>query len=413
VVEESTYIMNKTRSLTGRARARLVAPANRARLLLAVASALLTACGSSTNTDLFGKSVGDEPKGRGTGGNSVDDRAGAPGSGGGNGDAGANAGTGGFDTGGTSSVFGGGAGGISGGSGAGGIGGGSGAARGDAGTAGVTNPGGAGGDQGAGGTQAGGTTGSGGSVTGGIDGGSGGAPEQPPCVTKPSQTVLIGDSYVNWTTHTFQADLARQAGASFRLYAMGGASMATGGITTLIPDQFENGVRADKDIRVVIMDGGGNDILVPAATWIGGGTCKNRADSPSVPVCQQIVQASLDREQVLMDRMADVGVRDVVFFFYPTVPNGTILGGTNPNAIASWASPKVKAGCEGAYDRTGRRLRCHFVDMVPVFKGHPEYFATGDIHPNTSGSAAMAKAVWETMTSACVAQKAGSGCCQP
>jgi hypothetical protein len=125
------------------------------------------------------------------------------------------------------------------------------------------------------------------------------------------------------------------------------------------------------------------------------------------------VQASLDREQVLMARMADVGVRDVIFFFYPIVPNGTVLGGSNPNAIATWALPKVKAGCENAYGHTGRRLRCHFVDMVPVFQGHPEYFAIGDIHPNTTGSAAMAKAVWGTMTSACVAQKASSSCCQP
>jgi hypothetical protein len=181
----------------------------------------------------------------------------------------------------------------------------------------------------------------------------------------------------------------------------------------LIPQQFENAVRADRDIRAVVMDGGGNDILLPAASWRGGGECKNRMDAPSLPVCREIVQASIDRTVVLMERMVEVGVRDVVFFFYPTVPNGTVLGGRYPNAMADYARPLAKAGCDGTSQRTGGRLRCHFVDMVPVFAGNPRYFSTGDIHPNYSGSAAMARAVWDTMKSACLAQDANSGCCKP
>jgi hypothetical protein len=68
--------------------------------------------------------------------------------------------------------------------------------------------------------------------------------------------------------------------------------------------------------------------------------CKNSANSPNLPVCQQIVQTSLDREQVLIERMADVGVSDIIFFFYPIVPNNTVLGGANPNAITAWARPR-------------------------------------------------------------------------
>ena len=402
--------MNTTRPLTGRARAQLCAPATYASILLAALAALTTACGSSMRDELFGRSDGETPHPHGTGG-----RSGHGVESGGTGVAGASTAGRGGGEGGTSSV----------GMGSGGIGAGadpgsSGSSNGNAGTGpsdagGGPDPGsgGAGGDPGGGGTSAGGRPNSGGAGAGDGSGGAGGAPERPPCVTKPSQIVLIGDSYVNWTTHTFGADLAKEAGETWRMYAMGGASMATGGLTTLIPDQFENGIRADKDIRVAVLDGGGTDILVPAATWVGGGSCKNRADSGNVAVCQKIVQASLDREQQLFARMADVGVRDVVFFFYPIVPNNTVLGGTNPNAIAAWALPKVKTGCDDTYVRTSGRLRCHFVDMIPVFQGHPEYFATGDIHPNRSGSAAMAAAVWDTMTSECVAQKPGSGCCEP
>ncbi len=428
--------MNETRSSARRTRAKAAA-------LVAAVGTLAAACGSSGSGDLFGDpdprhAGGKSGSGAGQGG--VFGAGGASGFGGtsgaGTGAVGGGAGRGGGGAGGNSFGSGG-----AGGAGAGGAGGSSGATGGVAGTAdvdagsaggslgvgsagGSLGVGGAGGTQGVGGDGAGGTSGAAGTDGAGAGGtnggagtdgagGSGGSPAQPPCLTQASQVVLIGDSYVNWGTHTFQADLARESGATFRMYAMGGASMATGGITTMIPVQFENAVRADRDIHVVIMDGGGNDILVPAATWVDGGDCKNRADSPSIPVCRQIVQASLEREQVLMDRMADVGVRDLIFFFYPIVPNNTFLGGRNPNAIATWALPQAKAGCDAAFDRTGGRLRCHFVDMVPVFQGHADYFARGDIHPNTKGSAAMAKTIWSTMKSACVAQKASSGCCQP
>jgi lysophospholipase L1-like esterase len=51
--------------------------------------------------------------------------------------------------------------------------------------------------------------------------------------------------------------------------------------------------------------------------------------------------------------------------------------------------------------------------MIPVFDGHPEYFAFADIHPNSTGSQAMAKAVVKVMKDACIAQPASSGCCTP
>jgi hypothetical protein len=426
---------------------------------LAAAGGLLAACGSDANNDLFSRSGrGGREGSAGTG------QAGALGFGGANGAGGRNGTGGSGGSSGGSSSGGAGAGGRAGASGAGAAGtaggadasstggsqgvsgaqgtggsgpGGTSGANGTNGTGGA-GVGGTGGANGTGGSGVGGTSGAngtngtGGSSVGGTSGGngtagsgaggtsgasgtggSGGISEPPPCASKPSQTVLIGDSYVNWVTHSFRADLARLTGESWRLYASGGAAMASGGIGTLIPQQFENALRADSDIRVVVMDGGGNDILLPAPSWAGGSECNDRMDSPSLPVCRQIVQASIERERALMDRMADVGVRDVVFFFYPIVPNGTVLGGRYPNAISAWARPQVREQCDGTYQRTGGRLRCHFVDMVPVFEGHPEYFSTGDIHPDTSGSAAMARAVWDTMKSACIAQDASSGCCQP
>lgn len=234
---------------------------------------------------------------------------------------------------------------------------------------------------------------------------------EPPCLDNPTQVAILGDSYVNWPSHTFPSDLANLAGQTYPLYAVGGFSMGSGGIG-LIPPEFDQAIAAHPDIKTVIMDGGGNDILIPDAfQFPQGGSCKNDVNSPNISDCQKIVQKALDAATTLMQHAADKGVRDVVYFFYPHVPEGTLLGGLHPNEILDYALPKVQALCDQAYSMTSGRLTCHFVDMIPVFQGHPEYFALGDIHPNSQGSAAMAQAVWSKMQQDCLAQPASSGCC--
>ena len=238
-----------------------------------------------------------------------------------------------------------------------------------------------------------------------------GGPVKAPCLSRPSEVALFGDSYINWPTHTFPADLNRIAGQNFRLYAVGGFSMGSGGLG-LIPPQLDQALAADPNIKVAILDGGGNDILLPdTLQFPQGGNCKNDLNAANIPDCQKIVQKALDSATALMKRAAAAGIQDVVYFFYPRVPEGTLLGGAHPNAILEYALPKVKALCASAYSVTGGRLACHFVDMIPVFSGHPEWFVPGDIHPNAQGSAAMAQAVWSAMQNDCIAQPAASGCC--
>jgi hypothetical protein len=244
-----------------------------------------------------------------------------------------------------------------------------------------------------------------------------GAPRpKPRCLAKGSQVVLLGDSYINWVSHTFPADLNREAGQTFRMYAVGGYSMGSGGIG-FIPPELDQAVAADPDITTVVMTGGGNDVLVAdTAQFPRGGDCKMSEMSPTIPDCQKIVAKALAAADKMMnDGIAKLGneITDVVYFFYPNVPEGTLVGGTHPNAILEYAAPMVEAFCDGAYQRSGGKVACHFVDLRPVFKGHPEYFAPTDIHPNGMGSAAMAKAVWQTMKDNCLAQPASSGCCEP
>lgn len=266
-----------------------------------------------------------------------------------------------------------------------------------------------------------GSGGAGGAGGAGETGGAGGASQggKPPCLANANQIFLMGDSYVNWISHTFPSDINAASKLQIANYAVGGTSMGSGGIG-LIPDQFDPAFAKHPNLTTVIMDGGGNDVLVPdTVQFPQGGQCKNMgAQSPTIPDCQKIVEKALSAGRTLFMKMAQKGVKDVIFFFYPIVPKNTLIGGTDPNGMNEYARPKIKVQCDTAYEQSiaidpQKPIRCHFVDMVPVFQGHPEYFADADIHPNAAGSKAMAAAVWSKMQSACVGQPASSGCCQP
>jgi hypothetical protein len=237
---------------------------------------------------------------------------------------------------------------------------------------------------------------------------------RPKCVTQDSQVLLVGDSYINWISHSFPADLAELSGQNWRLEAIGGTSLASGGIAFLgvgfIPDQFERAIAADPNAHTIVMDGGGNDVLIRDVA-LAPNSC-TRSGSSDAPGCQQIVDLAVDAARDLIARAAAQGIRDVIYFFYPHVPAFTFLTEDDPNEILDYALPKARDVCERAEEATGGTLRCRFVDMVPVFAGHPEYF-NEDIHPNQVGGRVMAETIWQIMEDNCLGQKGAKDCCEP
>jgi lysophospholipase L1-like esterase len=240
-----------------------------------------------------------------------------------------------------------------------------------------------------------------------------------PCITNEADVVLIGDSYVDWITHTFPADMRAEAGQQWPSYAIGATSMATGGLGR-IPDQIPTAFGDNPNIKAIVMTGGGNDILVADTVMFpDGGMCTSVANAPMIEDCQKIVQAALDEAVRLMDDTADRGVRDIVYFFYPHIPGGGLISGPTPNPILDYALPRAREVCESSLERTDGRMRCTFVDMVPAFEGKTGLFSdavseAGDgVHPNSMGSKVMAEEIWTVMKEKCIGQPASSGCCMP
>jgi len=118
-------------------------------------------------------------------------------------------------------------------------------------------------------------------------------------VKNPNQVISMGDSYINWVSHTFPADLnARRSDfpANLRdrrlLHGSGGIG--------LIPTEFDTALTADPDIIAVVLDSGGNDVLVAAP---GRLDCKNMANAGSVPLYQVIVTDAIAAGDKLATRM--------------------------------------------------------------------------------------------------------------
>jgi lysophospholipase L1-like esterase len=288
-------------------------------------------------------------------------------------------------------------------------------------------PVGTGGAGGAPGPMAGAGAGTGGAGSGGAGGGgAGGAagstttPEHvPPCIDDPADVVLIGDSYIDWITHTFVADIRAESGQQWPSYAIGGTSMATGGIGH-IPDQLDTALADNPEIKAIVMTGGGNDILVADTIMFpDAGMCTSVQTAPMIPDCMAIVAAALEEAKNLMDKTADKGIRDVVYFFYPHIPGGGLISGPYPNPMLDYSMPLARDVCDSAFERTQGRMRCTFIDMIPVFEGKTGLFAdavseAGDgVHPNSMGSKVLAAEVWRVMKEQCIGQPASAGCCMP
>ena len=47
---------------------------------------------------------------------------------------------------------------------------------------------------------------------------------------------------------------------------------------------------------------------------------------------------------------------------------------------------------------------CHFIDLQPLWSGHPEYTDGSGILPTDAGAGVLADAIWSVMQQDCIAQ---------
>jgi len=199
-----------------------------------------------------------------------------------------------------------------------------------------------------------------------------------------NEVLILGDSFFA-TSHEitgYLEDLARgagvlQAGERYRDQSRlvnNALALSSYGIL----DQYRTAA-ADAEVNVVIMNGGGADVLL--------GSCI--AANASCPVVSAAAAAFDD----LLLTMSEEGVTAVVFASYPD-PLPTDV---RPKMDA--LRPLLQASCEQS------PVPCFFLDLREAFYGnYTEYVLADGMNPTAAGSQASAGAIWKVMQDNCLAQ---------
>lgn len=202
--------------------------------------------------------------------------------------------------------------------------------------------------------------------------GTDGGPEAGMCSgdSVPADEVLwIGDSWVTnpGVQHTGVRDLARAAGAigpndDYADLAAAGATMAK------IAEQYATGESGATKVKVIIMDGGGWDLIE-----------SNGAASAVTSAVQAF-------QQLLAKVAADGTVQSIVYYLVPE--------------SAAINVPALRPGMEQAC--ASSTVPCYWVDLQPLWASHPEY--SNGMLASDAGAQEVANTIWATMQANCIAQ---------
>jgi lysophospholipase L1-like esterase len=231
-----------------------------------------------------------------------------------------------------------------------------------------------------------------------------------PCIKNGNEVVFIGDSYsdypiahqslATWMARLAVEDGALMRGQAYRNRAAAGTTLAA--VPAAIQSQWAD-TKSMKPIHVVVMTGGGNDVLINNQQCRAEGSEK-RED------CQQVVQNSLDAAKNLFASMKETGVSDVLYFWYPHIPGGLLTGFERGTSISDYTYPMLEDLAKTSSTDT---FHVYTVPTVKLFEGHPEYFYSDGLHANDAGETKIAEEIWKVMKANCIGQAESSGCCMP
>lgn len=191
-----------------------------------------------------------------------------------------------------------------------------------------------------------------------------------------SEVLWIGDSWIQipGTQHTRVRDLARATGAigpseDYANEAAPATDMAA------IAQQYRTQQSGATKVKVLLMDGGTWDPI--AAQMMGD------------PIGPAIDNAVSTFAAFLTEVASNGTVEHVVYFLMPELP--TIPG-------VATMRPLLQQACASSV------VPCHFLDLQPLWLGHPEYTARDGIQASEVGARVIADSIWAIMQSNCIAQ---------
>ena len=204
-----------------------------------------------------------------------------------------------------------------------------------------------------------------------------------------NQVVTIGDS-IFALSGKLQDYLEDYAGETFRRYTISGAEITGGIIATDIATQFEIAKSDNPNIDTILMDGAGNDILIPAIALFDPYNCKTqwyqwgRLSS----TCKNFIDdLYVDTVNVLNNIDAN-GVDNVIFLGYYYTKNALLWLDSLEEAI-DYGDMRLSQACAFS------AANCTFVDPRSTIRDSD--IIIDGIHPASSGSRKLANLVWPVL----------------
>jgi lysophospholipase L1-like esterase len=203
-----------------------------------------------------------------------------------------------------------------------------------------------------------------------------------------NKVVFLGDS-IFALSGEIQKVIHGYAGGTFRNYTTSGAELIGGSIAPSVEQQFWTAEADNPNSTVLVMDGGGNDILIPAIAldpydcmtqWYEFGrlssSCKSYIDDIYV-----------DGVDLLNDVRA-AGVQQIVYLGYYYTKNGLIWADDLEEAIV-YGNGRLKQACANAV------VSCTFIDPRSTIRDSD--ITSDGVHPNATGSRKLADLIWPVL----------------
>jgi hypothetical protein len=204
-----------------------------------------------------------------------------------------------------------------------------------------------------------------------------------------NKVVFFGDS-IFALSGEIQARLhSLNGGRTFRNYTTSGAELMGGLIQPSVEQQIDIANADNPNSTVVVMDGGGNDILIPAVAldpydcltqWYEFGRLSSRCKS-------FIDDIYVDGVDMLNGLHAD-GVTDVIYLGYYYTKNGLLLVDDLEEAV-DYGDTRLAQACQNSI------VNCTFIDPRSTIRDSD---ITGDgVHPTAGGSRKLADLIWPVL----------------
>lgn len=203
------------------------------------------------------------------------------------------------------------------------------------------------------------------------------------------QVITVGDS-IFALSGELQDFLESYAGETFRRYTLSGAELKGGVIATDVYAQYDIAKNDNPNIDTVVMDGGGNDILIPAIALFDPYNCKTqwyqfgRLSSR----CKNYIDDIYVDAVNLLNTMHSDGVDNVIYLGYYYTKNGLFLLDSMEEAV-DYGDMRLSQACNYS------AANCQFIDPRSTIRD--SNIIIDGIHPNTEGSRKLANLVWPAL----------------